>query len=122
VPILRTRHQGADYLVALAGESQWVRNVRAAHGRAIIRRRGAREVHLEELAPADRPEIIAEYLRTGRRRSGPEASAKQARSYFGLDPEPSMDDIRGIVENYPVFRVDYLARSNRRDPEGGRSQ
>jgi hypothetical protein len=122
VPILRTRHQGADYLVALAGESQWVRNVRAAHGRAIIRRRGAREVHLEELAPADRPEIIAEYLRAGRRRSGPEASAKQARSYFGLDPEPSMDDIRGIVENYPVFRVDYLARSNRRNPEGGRSQ
>jgi len=47
VPILRTRHQGADYLVALAGESQWVRNVRAADGRAIIRHRGARSVHLE---------------------------------------------------------------------------
>ena len=35
--------------VALAGESRWVRNVRAAGGRAVIRRRGARQVHLEEM-------------------------------------------------------------------------
>jgi F420H(2)-dependent quinone reductase len=39
IPILRTRYRDADYLVALAGESQWVRNVRAADGRAFIRRR-----------------------------------------------------------------------------------
>jgi len=122
VPILRTRHQGADYLVALAGESQWVRNVRAAHGRAIIRRRGGRSVRLEELAPAERPEIIAEYLRAGRRRSGPEASAKQARFYFGLDPDPSVDDVRPIVENYPVFRVDDLPGSNRQGSQEGRSR
>ena len=30
VPILRTRYREEDYLVSLAGESQWVRNVRAA--------------------------------------------------------------------------------------------
>jgi hypothetical protein len=33
-PVLRTRCRGDDYLVSLAGESQWVRNVRAADGRA----------------------------------------------------------------------------------------
>lgn len=33
VPILHTRYEGQDYLVSLAGESQWVRNVRAAYGR-----------------------------------------------------------------------------------------
>ena len=119
VPILRTRHEGEDYLVALAGESQWVRNVRAAHGRAIIRRRGARSVHLQELAPAERPDIIAEYLRAGRRRSGPEASAQQARFYFGLDSDPSIEDIRAIAANYPVFRVDYGVPSNRRGAERG---
>lgn len=32
IPVLRTHHDGDDYLVALAGESQWVRNVRAAGG------------------------------------------------------------------------------------------
>jgi hypothetical protein len=109
VPILRTRYQGNDYLVALAGESQWVRNVRAAKGDAVIRRGTARHVHLEELAPADRPDIIAEYLRAGRRRSGADANANQARFYFGLDPDPSIDDIRAIVEHYPVFRVVYTS-------------
>jgi hypothetical protein len=44
-PVLRTRCQGDDYLVSLAGESQWVRNVRAADGRAVIRRRKAHPVH-----------------------------------------------------------------------------
>ena len=122
VPILRTRHQGADYLVALAGESEWVRNVRAAHGRAIIRRRRARSVHLEELPPAERPEIIAEYLRAGRRRSGAKAAAKQARFYFGLDPDPPVDDIRAIAEHYPVFRVDYAPSEKRQAAGRGRSQ
>ncbi len=107
VPILRTRYRGEDYLVALAGESQWVRNVRAAKGQAVIRRRRARPVHLDELAPADRADVIAEYLRAGLRRSGAEANADQARCYFGLDPDPSIDDIRAIVDNYPVFRVNY---------------
>jgi len=75
-----------------------------------------------ELGPAERPEVIAEYLRAGRRRSGPEASAKQARFYFGLGPDPSVDDIRPIVENYPVFRVDDLPCSNRQGSQEGRSR
>ena len=118
VPVLRTRHHGADYLVALAGESQWARNVRAAGGRAVIRRRGSRPVHLEELACAERPEIIAEYLRAGQRRSGARRRARsKARFYFGLDADPSIDDIRSVAENYPVFRVDYLPdRDGRRAP------
>jgi hypothetical protein len=109
VAILRTRCRGEHYLVALAGESQWVRNVRAANGEAVIRRRGARHVRLEEVAPADRPAIIAEYLHAGRRRSGAQANANQARFYFGLDPDPSIEDIRAIVDNYPVFRVIYTS-------------
>jgi len=110
IPILRTRYRGDDYLVALAGESQWVRNVRAARGDAVIRRRGVRHVHLEELPPTERAEIIAEYLRAGQRRSGAEANADQARFYFGLDPEPSIDDIGAIVDSYPVFRITYKSR------------
>lgn len=106
IPILRTGYQGHEYLVALAGESQWVRNVRAADGKAVIRRRGAREIRLVELPPEERAEIIAEYLRVGRVRSGDKAAAKQARFYFGLDPNPSLDDIRAVVDYYPVFRID----------------
>ena len=107
LPILRTRYRDEDYLVALAGESQWVRNVRAADGHAAIRHGKTRQARLEELAPADRSAIIAEYLRAARQRSGAEANAKQARYYFGLDANPSLDDIRAIVDYYPVFRVIY---------------
>ncbi|HDL49800.1 MAG TPA: DUF385 domain-containing protein [Actinobacteria bacterium] len=107
IPILRTQYNDEDYLVALAGESQWVRNVRAADGQAAIRRGNTRVVRLEQLPPADRAEIIAQYLRVGHQRSGAKASAKQARYYFGLNPKPSIDDIRAIVEYYPVFRVVY---------------
>ena len=64
-------------------------------------------MHVEELAPADRPIIIAEYLRAGRRRSGAKANADQARFCFGLDPDPSAEDIRAIADDYPVFRISY---------------
>lgn len=83
-PVRRTSFGGDDYLVALAGESEWVGNVRAAGGRAVIRRRGARPVHLVELSVEERPPIIREYLRR--------VTAKAARSYFGLRPDPSPND------------------------------
>ena len=107
IPILRTRYQGNDYLVALAGESQWVRNVRAAHGHAIIRRRRTSEVRLQELEAAERGDIIAAYLHAGSDRSGAKANADQARYYFGLEPEATPTDIAAIVDYYPVFRIDY---------------
>lgn len=107
LPILRTPYRGDDYLVALAGESQWVRNVRAASGAAIIRRRGTHRVHLEEIAPGERAGVIAEYLRRGEQRGGAAAAAKQARFYFGLEPDPSLDEIKAIVDYYPVFRIIY---------------
>jgi len=106
-PILRTAYQGNEYLVALAGEAQWVRNVRAASGRAILRRRGTHHVRLEEVPAAGRATVIAEYLRLGRERSGEAAAAKQARCYFGLGPDATTGDIEAIASYYPVFRVEY---------------
>ena len=107
IPILRTRLHGSDYLVALAGESQWVRNVRAAHGHAVIRRRRRWQVRLQELGPSDRGDVIAAYLRAGGRRSGAQANVEQARYYFGLDPQATPADIAAIVDDYPVFRIHY---------------
>jgi deazaflavin-dependent oxidoreductase (nitroreductase family) len=86
IPILRRRCRGHDYLVSLAGESQWVRNVRAADGRAVLRRRRMQHVRLVELTPADRPEVIAEYMRAARHRSGEAASARRPASTSGSTP------------------------------------
>ncbi len=57
----------------------------------------------------DRAPVIAQYLRAGRRRSGAEASAKQARFYFGLERNPTTEAIRAIADNYPVVRIEYLS-------------
>jgi len=104
-PVLRTRCRGDDYLVSLADESQWVRNVRAADGRAVIRRRKAHPVHLMEVPAEERPEVISAYLRCGVDRSGSKAAAKQARYYFGMNPDPTPAEIQQAAQYYPVFRI-----------------
>jgi hypothetical protein len=109
VPLLRTAYEDHDYLVSLAGESEWVRNVRAAWGDAVIRHVLAHRVHLIEVPPHDRGPIIAEYLRVVRRRSRKASAERQAQSYFGLSAEPSQADIESIVGYYPVFRICYEA-------------
>lgn len=73
----------------------------------MLRRRGARPVHLVELPPEERPPVIAEYLRRGVERSGHKAAEKQARFYFGMSPDPSPEKIRAAAPYYPVFRVVY---------------
>lgn len=107
-PVVITSHQGVDYIVSLAGESQWARNVRAAGGRAVLKRTEKHRVRLVEVAAPERAPILAEYLRQGADRSGVRAAGDQARFYFGLDPEPSLAEIESIAGHYPVFQVEYV--------------
>ncbi|WKX01708.1 MBL fold metallo-hydrolase (plasmid) [Rhodococcus aetherivorans] len=105
LPILLTRHEGADYLVALAGQSQWVRNVRAAGGEAVLRRRGTRRVRLEELPVTQRAPVLMAYLEAGQRRGGERAAREQAKWYFGLHEPPTVERLAALAPRYPVFRV-----------------
>jgi deazaflavin-dependent oxidoreductase (nitroreductase family) len=100
--VVRTSYQGEYYLVALAGESEWVRNVRAAGGQAVIRHRSTRRVRLVEVPAAERPPIIRAYLH----RAGWSSPSQEARHYFGLRPDPSLEVIRSLVDRYPVFRIE----------------
>jgi hypothetical protein len=106
-PVLVTSWNGSDYIVSLAGESQWVRNVRAAGGAAALRRGRRHDAFLTEIPVSERPPIIVEYLRQGRERGGPTAGENQARFYFGLPPDPSESDIAAVADHYPVLRVEY---------------
>jgi len=104
-PVLLTRVEGKEYLVSLAGESEWARNVRAAEGRAVLRRRGDRPVRLVELPPEERPPVLAAYInREGK--AGARAAARTAEYYFGLSPDPAPEQIAAIAGFYPVFRVE----------------
>jgi hypothetical protein len=45
--LVMASHNGDDYLVALAGESEGVRNVRSADGHVVMGRRERRGLHFE---------------------------------------------------------------------------
>src|SRR5262249_1670846 len=55
--------EGQRYLVSMLGEhGQWVRNVRAAGGRAVLRRGGREAIHLAEVPTDQRAPILRAYL------------------------------------------------------------
>jgi hypothetical protein len=103
--VVKAHLDGDEYLVALAGESQWVRNVRAAAGRVVIGRRRRRVAQLIEVPATQRPAVIRSYLlRWGRSPNSP-AVEREARLFFGIGAEMSTDELAAIARHYPVFRI-----------------
>ena len=94
------------YLVSLAGESDWVRNLRAIGGKAVICHEWRREVCLQELPSEERAPILAAYLSRTALSKSPAAAA---RDYFGVVPQAPADALREIAEYYPVFRINGLS-------------
>ena len=86
---------GQWYVVSMLGECNWVQNVRAAEGRATLRRRRAREVRLFEVPVAERAPVIRRYV--GRVPGG--------RPHIPVDRHESVEAFEAIASNYPVFRV-----------------
>ena len=98
-------HDGEGYLVALAGESEWVRNVRAAGGRVVLGRRRRRAATLVEVPVKQRAPVIRAYMLRAGRRPGSAPVAREARDYFGVSSDPSLAEIGSVADRYPVFRV-----------------
>ncbi len=95
-PVTWVEHEGERYLVSPRGESEWVRNVRAAGGEAELRHRGRQRVRLEEVPAEVRAPIIKAYL-------GKTATA--TRQHFGVDPKADLSEFEAIAARHPVFRV-----------------
>ena len=89
-------YEGERYLVSPRGEAEWVRNVRAAGGEAVIRHRGRRPVRLEEVAPEGRAPILKKYLGE---------NAMSTRQHFGIDPKAEIVEFEAIAGRHPVFRI-----------------
>jgi hypothetical protein len=96
-------HAGSRYLVSLAGESQWVRNVRANNSRASLRRLRSRPVRLVELPAQERPPVLTAYLS---KRAYSKSPQFEAREFFGISPNASLEDLAEIAGRYPVFRIE----------------
>ncbi|MEV4476717.1 nitroreductase family deazaflavin-dependent oxidoreductase [Nonomuraea salmonea] len=97
VPVAVARHGGGEFLVSMLGpEASWVRNVRAAGGVAVLRRRGREQpVVLREVPVGQRAEILRRYV----------AVAPGARPHVGLGPRAPIAAFRRIEERHPVFRI-----------------
>lgn len=88
---------GDDYLVSMLGETaDWVRNVRAAHGRAVlVRHRQRRQVRLREVPVDERAPILQSYLDV----------APGARPHLGVDRSEPLESFARIAGDFPVFLV-----------------
>jgi hypothetical protein len=100
--VVVVQHQGQPFVVSLGGESEWVRNVRAAAGKAVLRRGKRRPVRLVEVLPVERPPVLLAYAS---HRAFSRSPAFIARNYFGVKPHPGLSDFTDIAERYPVFVV-----------------
>ena len=95
-PLVMAVVDGQRYLVSMLGEdAQWVRNVRAAGGRAVLRHGGREAVRLEEVPIGQRAPILKTYLH----------HAEGARPHIPIDVDAPLADYEGIADRYPVFRV-----------------
>ena len=63
LPLVMVVVDGQRYLVSMLGENvQWVHNVRAAGGRAVIRSGELEKIRLEEVSAEQRAPILRAYL------------------------------------------------------------
>ena len=95
-PVVVADYQGERYLVSMLGnETNWVRNVHAADGRAMLRRGHGEVVRLEEVDPGQRAAILRRYLER----------SPGGRSHIPVGRGAPLAEFDRIAAQYPVFRV-----------------
>lgn len=96
LPVVVALVEGQRYLVSMLGnDGQWVRNVRAAGGRAALRSGGREEIQLEEVPIEQRAPIIKTYLQR----------APGTRPHVPVNKDAPLAEFAKIAAEFPVFRV-----------------
>lgn len=103
-PVVIADWEGEEYLVSMLGErANWVKNVRAAGGVAVLRRGREESVVLQELDVAARAPIIQRYA----------AVAPGGRPHLKLHRSASIEECQALSAGTPVFLI-----TGRRTPDG----
>ena len=96
LPLVMVVVDGERYLVSMLGEDvNWVRNVKAADGRVVLRHGRSERVRLEEVAPEYRAPVLKAYLR----------KAPGARAHIPVDKDAPLAEFERVSPRFPVFRV-----------------
>jgi deazaflavin-dependent oxidoreductase (nitroreductase family) len=96
-PVNLLDHDGARYLVAPRGQTQWVRNLRAAGTGELRVGRRVERFHPTEVADADKADILRDYLRHWKMETGV--------FFGGVGPDASDEKLAEIAPRHPVFRI-----------------
>jgi hypothetical protein len=80
----------------LGADSEWVKNVLAANGIAVLRHGRREQVHLVLVPPSERAPVLREYARI----------ARSGRQHLPLKPGAALSEFAAIADRYPVFRVE----------------
>ena len=97
-PVNPLRHDGAQYLVAPRGHTQWVRNLRAAGQGELRTGRRVQAFTATEVPDAAKPEILRAYLRRWKFEVGV--------FFDGVDAKAPREKLLQIAPGYPVFRIE----------------
>ncbi len=96
LPLVIVYHNERRYLVSMLGANvQWVKNVMASQGKAILRSGIREQVVLHEIPIDQRAPILKAYLQR----------APGARPYISVKNTAPLADFERIAANYPVFEV-----------------
>jgi hypothetical protein len=88
--------EGERYLVSMLGaDTAWVRNLRVAEGRALLRHGESEPVRLEETPSEERGPVLKAYLER----------APGARAHVPVDKDAPLENFQAIAARMPVFRV-----------------
>jgi deazaflavin-dependent oxidoreductase (nitroreductase family) len=95
-PVMVADCDDESYLVPMLGEgANWVANVRASGGRAVLHHGRDEPVRLEEVDEHDRAPILKRYLEI----------APAARPHIPVDPRAPLAEFERIAGRYPVFHI-----------------
>ena len=96
LPLVMVIAVGERYLVSMLGQNaNWVRNVRAAGGDAVLRHGRCEEVRLEELVVDRRAPVLKTYLKR----------APNARAHLPVPKDAPLAEFERVAPRFPVFRV-----------------
>ena len=96
LPVVIAVVDGQRYLVSMLGDNvNWVQNVRAAGGRAVLQSGGREEVQLEEVPADQRAPILRAYLQR----------APGARPHVPVDKDAALEEFQRVAAAFPVFRL-----------------
>jgi hypothetical protein len=95
-PLVVADYDGERYLVSMLGKNaNWVCNVHAAGGRAVLRHGRREAVRLEEVEVGARAPILRRYLEC----------APGARAHLPVDRHAPLAEFERIAGQFPVFRI-----------------